>query len=354
MARFLKSSEEIAGRAPGELVFVGSRKVDKPVMQIMSYGPDHLEEFETEDPDKSLRFSGADTVTWISVYGLHDPAVIKQMADIYNMHPLVREDIIHTGQRPKVEEHEDSLYLVLKTLLFDQESDSVRSDQLSIIIGENYLLSFHERPIEIFQPLQERIRRRKGRIRSSGPDYLAYALLDVIIDNYLITIENIGTRIEDLEEAVLKHPDQGILDLITHYKHEVNYLRKSIRPVRELIVRLTRHESDLIREETLPFWRDLQGLAIQATEILESYREMLSDHLNTYNTSIANKLNEIMKILTIFAAIFIPLTFIAGVYGTNFEYLPELRFKYSYYIFWAVMLIIAGFMVRFFKRRGWM
>lgn len=354
MARFLKSMEAIAGKAPGDLVFIGNKKVDHPVIRIMSYSAEHLEEFETHNLEECSKFGGGESVTWVSVYGLHDSGLIQKIGEMYNIHPLVREDVVNTGQRPKVEEYDDSLYIVLKMLLFDQESDLVRGDQLSVVISGNFLISFHEKPIEIFQPVRERIRKGKGRIRSSGPDYLAYAMLDVIVDNYLMTIENIGSKIEDIEEMVLTNPDQEVLNQITKYKQEVNYLRKSVRPARELIIQLTKHDSECIQPETVPYWQDLQGLATQAAESLETYREMLSDHLNTYNTSVSNKLNEIMKILTIFAAIFIPLTFIAGIYGTNFEYLPELRFRYSYYVFWAIMITVAGFMIRFFKRKGWM
>ncbi len=354
MARFLKSSEAIAGRAPGDLVFIGSRKVENVYLRVMNYSSDHLEEFETHILGSETELSNDGSITWISIYGVHDLKTIETIGDMYNIHPLVREDIVNTGQRPKLEAFDDSLYLVLKMLFFDEESGIIRGDQLSLVIGGDYLISFHEKPIEIFHSIRERIRKAKGRIRSNGPDYLAYAILDSVIDNYLVTIEKIGSRIEDIEEAVLTNPSQEVLGQITRYKQEINYLRKSIRPARELITQLTKHDSEYVNEQTLPFWQDLQGLVTQATESLESYREMLSDHLNTYNTTVSNRLNEIMKILTIFAAIFIPLTFIAGIYGTNFEYVPELRFKYGYFIFWGVMITVAGLMVRFFKRKGWM
>lgn len=243
---------------------------------------------------------------------------------------------------------------MLKLLLFDEETEIIRSDQLSIVFGKNFLISFHEKPVNLFHPVRERIRRHEGRIRKNGPDYLTYALLDVIVDNYMIAIEGLGSKIEDLEVLVLENPNQEMLNRITRYKREMIFLRKSIRPARELIVQITKNDSDLIQEHTLPFWKDLLGLSTQAAEVIDSYHEMLSDHLNIYNTSTSNKLNEIMKILTIFAAIFIPLTFIAGIYGTNFEYLPELHFKYSYFVFWAIMLTVAGIMLRFFRRKGWL
>ena len=354
MARFLKNREKVAGRSPGDLVFVGNKKIDHPIIRIMEFNVEQLNEVEVKQPDECRNYIHHDTVTWISVYGLHAPQFICEVGNIFNIHPLVLEDITNTGQRPKIEEYDDSLYLVLKTMFFDQEASVVRSDQISIIVGETFLLSFHEKPVDLFHSLRERIRKQKGRIRRNGSDYLAYTLLDVVVDHYMIAIEGIGSRIEDIEEAVLENPDQEVLGLITRYKREVNYLRKSIRPAREMIQQLVKLDSELRSDQTLPFWKDLLDLATQATEALETYREMLSDQLNTYNTSVSNKLNEIMKVLTIFAAIFIPLTFIAGIYGTNFEHLPELHYKYSYYIFWFIMILVAGIMIRFFKRKGWM
>jgi magnesium transporter len=354
MARFLKSSESIAGKAPDDLVFVGNQKLENSIIRVIDYNSERIEEIEAGTSEECRRFINTDTITWISVYGLHDLHLIQEIGKDFGIHPLALEDITNTGQRPKFEEYDNMIYLVLKLLIFDQESEIVRSDQLSVVFGENFLISFHEKPIDLFFPLRERIRKHKGRIRKSGPDYLAYALLDVVVDNYMLAIEGIGSRIEDIEDAVLENPNQEVLNQITRYKREVNYLRKTIRPARELIVHLSKNDSELIQEHTLPFWKDLLGLTTQATEVLDSYREMLSDHLNIYNTSTSNKLNEIMKVLTIFAAIFIPLTFIAGIYGTNFEYLPELQFKYSYFIFWGIMISVAGIMVRFFKKKGWM
>jgi magnesium transporter len=354
MARFLKSRDAVAGKAHDELIFVGTQKVDKPVIQIMDFDAENLEEVEGATVADCTRFLNTESVTWISVYGLHELSVIRELGEMFGIHGLALEDIINTGQRAKLEEYDDTLYLVLKLLLFDSDSEVVRGDQFSMVIGKNFLLTFHEKPIDLFSHARERIRRQKGRIRKSGPDYLAYAILDIIVDNYMVALEGIGSRIEDIEDTVLEDPDKEVVNLITRYKREVNYLRKCIRPARELVLHITKLDSDLIGEQTLPFWKDLLGLITQTTEVLDSYREMLSDHLNIYNASISNKLNEIMKVLTIFAAIFIPLTFIAGIYGTNFDYLPELHYKYSYFIFWCFMIIVAGTMLRFFRKKGWL
>jgi len=204
------------------------------------------------------------------------------------------------------------------------------------------------------EPVRDRIRKQKGRIRKVGIDYLAYALLDTIVDNYLFIIERLGEKIEDVEDEILINPTQEVLTRINNYKREMNYLRKVVRPAREFILQLSKLDSDLIHEETAPFLKDLLDLASQAVDVIDTYRDMLSDHLNIYNTGVSNRLNEIMKVLTIFSAIFIPLTFIAGIYGTNFDNLPELHYRYSYFIMWGVILISSVVMLRFFRRRQWL
>lgn len=223
-----------------------------------------------------------------------------------------------------------------------------------MVLGKSFLLTVQEQPGDVFEPVRERIRKQKGRIRKVGIDYLAYALLDTIVDNYIFIIERLGEQIEDIEDEILDNPNQDVLTRINAYKREMNYLRKSIRPARELILQLSKHDSDLVQEQTLPFLKDLLDLVTQAVEVIDTYRDMLSDHLDIYNTGVNNRLNEIMKILTIFSAIFIPLTFIAGIYGTNFKYLPELNYRYSYFALWGVMVVIALGMVRFFRRKKWL
>ncbi|WP_028581353.1 magnesium/cobalt transporter CorA [Desulfogranum japonicum] len=354
MARFIKSNEPSAGKAPGSLVFIGNQKLDQSIIKISAFDAHELNEYTIEDVDECTRYLTPDSVTWVSVYGLHDTDNIKRLGELFSIHPLVLEDILNTGQRPKFEEYDEYIFLVLKILRFDTESMLVQGDQLSIVLGDNYLISFHEQPVDIFQPVRERIRKHRGRIRQGKSDYLAYALLDTVVDNYIICIEKIGCNVEELEEAVLEDPSPDILSQITNYKREVNYLRKTIRPARELIISLAHCDNEILRESTTPYLKDLKDLISHAVEATDNYREMLSDQLGIYNTAIGNRLNEIMKILTIFAAIFIPLTFIAGIYGTNFENVPELKYKYSYYFFWGIMATVAILMIRFFKKKGWM
>lgn len=354
MARFLKNKEASLGQAPGELIFIGKQKVKESIIRILDYDRDNLSEDYLQDIKDTIPYKDTSTVTWLNIYGLHDTELIRAVGKGFGLHPLVLEDISNTGQRPKMEEYDEYLFFTLKLMRYDEGDGRIHSEQLSIVLGKTFLITFHERPADVFEPVRERIRKHKGRIRKVGIDYLAYALLDTIVDNYFSIIERLGEHIEDIEDDILENPNQDVLTRINNYKREMNYLRKSIRPTKEFLLKLSRLDSDLIQEQTMPFLKDLLDLASQAVEVVDTYREMLSDHLNIYNTGISNRLNEIMKVLTIFSAIFIPLTFIAGIYGTNFENLPELHYRYSYFVFWGVMLMVALTMVRFFKRRNWL
>jgi magnesium transporter len=354
MARFFKKREESKGLAPGSLVFIGNKKVENIRIRVIDYDQSKLNEAQLDDISKGKEFKETNTVTWINIDGLHDHIVMQEIGNIFDLHPLLLEDIMNTDQRPKLEEFDNCLFLVLKMLRYDKDKQVIIAEQLSMVLGRTFLLTFQEQPGDVFEPVRERIRKQKGRIRATGIDYLAYALLDTVVDNYISIIERIGEQIEDLDEEVLTNPKPVAMEKINTFKREMNYLRKSIRPLREAILQLLKLDSNLIKDDTFPFLKDLQDLMIHATEAIDTYREMLSDQLNIYNSSISNRMNEIMKVLTIFAAIFIPLTFFAGIYGTNFEYLPELHFKYSYFIFWGVMITVAIAMLSYFKRKDWL
>jgi len=353
MARFLKKRHQSKGQSPGSLIFIGQKKTDSVQIRVIDYDAGSLKEKELSDIKDGSHFKKTDTVTWLNINGLHDTDIIKDVGQVFDLHPLVMEDILNTGQRPKIEEFEHYIFIVLKMIRYDGASEMIINEQLSLVLGEKFLLTFQEQPGDVFDPVRERIRRNKSRIRGSGTDYLAYALLDTVVDNYIYTIELMGEKIEDLEEEVLSGQDPSIMEKINGFKRETNYLRKSIRPAREAILHMSRSDSQLFAEKTLPFLKDLQDLINQATEAIDTYRDLLTDQLNIYNSVMANRMNDIMKVLTIFAAIFIPLTFIAGIYGTNFEYLPELHYKYSYFIFWGVLVMLAGVLLVFFKRKGW-
>ncbi|MBU0969140.1 MAG: magnesium/cobalt transporter CorA [Proteobacteria bacterium] len=353
MARFLKKREQTKGQPPGSLIFIGTQKVDSVKTRMIDYDATTLTDQELMDVKDGSHFKKTQTVTWLNINGLHDVNFIGEVGQVFELHPLIMEDILNTGQRPKVEEFNAYIFIVLKMIRFDKETEMIVNEQLSIILGKHFLLTFQEQPGDVFEPVRERIRRQKSRLRGSGTDYLAYALLDTVVDNYIYTIERLGERIEDLEQEILLGQDPTVMEKINQFKREINYLRKSIRPAKEAILRLSRLDSDLFHENTTPFLKDLEDLINQATEAIDTYRDLLTDQLNIHNSVMANKMNDIMKILTIFAAIFIPLTFIAGIYGTNFEYLPELHYKYSYFIFWSVLIGLAGGLLFFFKRKRW-
>jgi len=354
MARFLKKKKAALGQPPGTAVFIGEQKVSETEIKLISYSATELEEASIDSAGTWSSGPSDFKVQWVDITGLHNPETIKSIGIRFNLHPLTIEDILHTGQRPKMEEFDHYLYFVLKMLHYDQENKVIRSEQLSIVMGDSFVLTFQEQPGDIFNPVRDRIRKKRGRIRKCGNDYLAYALLDTVLDNYIDSIERLGEEIEDIEQEIILDPEREVLGKINLYKREINYLRKTARPAREFILQLSRLDNDLIQESTVPFVKDLLDLSTQSVEIVETYRDVLSDYLDIYNTGVNNRLNDIMRVLTIFSAVFIPLTFIAGIYGTNFEYLPELHYRYSYFIFWGVLIVIAMVMLRFFRKRNWL
>jgi magnesium transporter len=354
MARFLKKNKALVGNIPGEPVFIGQKKVDTMSIHVIDYDRDRLEEIRPDTEDGLRGYLKKDSVTWININGIHETERIKKIIGDLEAHPLVAEDIADTGQRPKMEVYDKHLFFVLKMIKYDVRENRIHTEQLSMLLGEGLLVTFQEVPGDVFEPVRERIRNNTGRIRRAGSDYLAYVLLDTVIDNYHFLMEHLGEKIEDLEDELLGVPGKHTLGDINDFKREMNYLRKSIRPAREFILRLSRLESALIDVKTRPFLNDLQDIATRSLEAVDTYRTMLSDHLDIYSSNVSNRLNEIMKVLTIFSAIFIPLTFIAGIYGTNFDYFPELHFKYSYPVFWGVLILVAVVMLRFFKRKKWL
>lgn len=353
-ARFMKDRNASMGEAPGSLVFIGEKKIENVLRRLIDYDDETLVEETLEHVKDASLFIERPSTTWINVDGLHDADVIRRIGDLFGLHPLLLEDVMNTGQRPKIEEYDNCIFIVVKMVRFDDVAGRVFSEQLSLVLSRKFLLTFQERRGDTFEPVRERIRKSKGRIRFSGCDYLAYALLDTVVDNYIYAIERIGEDIEGLDQTILKDPKPELLEQIIGFKTEINYIRRAVRPAREAIIQLSKLDSELISEPVTPFLKDLLDLATQATDAVDLYREMLSDHLALYNGQVSNRLNDIMRVLTIFAAIFIPLTFIAGIYGTNFEYFPELHFRYAYFVFWGILALIGGSMVIYFRKKGWL
>lgn len=354
MARFIKDKSKRLGATPGSPIFIGTQKTKEVTFQVIEYNEKDYSDSKPTNTVPQTKSDFEKSVRWININGLHNSEKIYKLGTDFNIHPLVTEDILNTGQRPKFEEYDSYLFLVLKMMHVDPESGIIINEQLSIVWSDEFILTFQEQPGDVFEPVRNRIRDSKGRIRKMGNDYLVYALVDSVVDTYLSIIEKMGDEIEDIENKIFEKFDNSILSEINAYKREMNYLRKTIRPIAEAITKVNKSESDLISSDVRLFNRELLDHVIQGRDIIDTYRDMLSDNLDVYNSEVSNRMNEIMKILTIFSAVFIPLTFIAGIYGTNFEYLPELKFKYSYFIFWGVMVIITTVMIIFFKRKKWL
>ena len=355
MPRFvMKRTRQKVGLTPGTLVHVGERKVEKARITIIDYDEAQIEEKEVETVEECFPFRDSPSVTWINIDGVHDLEQVEKIGKYFNIHPLVLEDIVNTGQRPKLEDFVNHLFIVLKMLHCEPAKDEVEAEQVSLIVGSNFVISFQERVGDVFDPLRERIRKGKGRIRKAGADYLAYALIDSIVDNYFVILEQLGERIEDVEQELATNPTQDTLQNIRVFKKEMLFLRKSVWPLREVVNSLERGELSLIHESTGIYLRDVYDHTIQIIDTVESYRDMLSGMLDVYLSSISNKMNEVMKVLTIFAAIFIPLTFIAGLYGMNFSFMPELTWHWGYFAVLGFMALVGILLVVYFRRKKWL
>lgn len=354
MPRFIKKQFKKAGESPGTLVHIGEKKVDETRITLIDYDEEHLEERVLDDIQEAFPLKDLPTVTWINIDGLHEIDTIEKIGQHFNIHPLVLEDILDTGQRPKTEEFEDVIFVVLKMLHYTENPEKIRSEQFSLLLGSNFLITFQEIQGDVFNIVRERIRKPKTRIRKAGCDYLAYALIDAIVDHYFIILEALGDKIEDLETELLDNPTRDTLEIIHEMKRDMIYLRKQIWPIREIINGLVKSESSLIQEQMHVFLRDVYDHTIQIIDTIESYRDILAGMLDIYLSTLSNRMNEVMKVLTIIATIFIPITFIAGVYGMNFKFMPELEWRWGYVMVWAIIVVAAGIMIGFFKKKQWL
>jgi len=343
----------MAGLAPGAVVHIGERKIETPKITVFDYDQERCEEHEFTTADACVVFRDTPTLTWLNVSGIHDTVLLETLGACYGIHPLVIEDIGNAEQRPKFEDYGDYLFVVAK-MLYHDDSGEVVTEQLSLVIGANFVISFQENGKDVFGPLRARLRNGQTRVRSQGADFLAYSLVDAVVDQYFVILEKLGLEIEDVEDDLVQNPSSRALQGIHRMKREMIFLRKSVWPLREVISALQRRESAIIKDSTLVYLKDLYDHTIQVIDTLESFRDMVSGMLDTYLSSISNRLNEIMKVLTVIATIFIPLTFFAGVYGMNFKRLPELEWQWGYYAWWGGMLAIALGMLAYFRRRRWL
>jgi magnesium transporter len=360
MARIIKKSSRKKGLPPGALVHIGDKKTEKVRISIIDYNEESFQEKEAESVEECFPFKEKPTVTWLNIDGLHEIDVIDKLGKHFDVHPLVLEDILNTDQRPKIEDFDSYIFFILKMIYYDEKKEEVHTEQFSLILGHNFVLSFQESIGDIFDALRDRLRSGKGKIRRMGADYLAYSLIDAIVDNYFVIIEKIGERIEGIEEELIDNPTSNTVKMIHDLKREMIYLRKSVWPLREVINGLQRGESDLILKDTYIYLRDLYDHTIQVIDTVETFRDMISGMLDIYMSSVSNKMNEVMKVLTIFAAIFIPLTFLAGIYGMNFNpeaspfNMPELNWFFGYPMVLVLMLGVVIIMLIYFKRKKWL
>lgn len=340
------------GAPPGTLVYNGQETNAKIKITLIEYNEYDFFEREFYDFDDCILHLRDNMVKWINVEGIHDTKLVEKIGKLYDIHPLTLEDIVHVDQRPKFEDYEHYFIAIMKMIMYDE---GVNSEQLSMILVKQTVISFQEpQGGDAFDIIRTRLRQSKGRVRKQGADYLLYALMDAVVDYYFVAIEKIGDAVAKIEEEIISEPKQQSLIELYKLKREVIYLRKQVWPLRDMLNNLLRSESQFISANTQLFYRDLQDHTMRVIETVENYRDLLSGIMDIYLSTNANKMNEVMKVLTIMSTIFIPVTFIAGVYGMNFEYMPELKSPYGYAAVWIIMLSVMGGLVVYFKRKKWM
>ena len=354
MMRYVKRPVKEPGASPGTIVPVGEKQAAPSRISIMEYDAQQLREQAPCTGEDVLKPLGSGSVRWINIDGLHDVALLEKIGAHFKIHPLTLEDIVNTGHRPKAEDYDGYAFMVFKMLYYDSRREHVEAEQISLVVGKGYLISFQENMGDVFEPVRERLRKGRGRIRNAGSDYLAYALIDAAVDHYFLVLETVAEKIGVLEEHLLSDPQPRMLQQLHDMKREMIYLRKQVWPMRELINRLTKEESDYFSAATDIYLRDVYDHTVQVIDTIESFRDMLSGLLDVYLSTASNRMNEIMKLLTVIATIFIPMTFIAGIYGMNFKYMPELEWRWSYPLLWLFLLCLFATMLVWFKRKKWL
>ncbi|MBD3308622.1 magnesium/cobalt transporter CorA [candidate division KSB3 bacterium] len=343
-----------AGLPPGTPVFVGQKKVEKTKITIIDYDQDHLHTRLVDDLEECFPYKDQESVTWINVDGIHEEALVEQLGKYYGLHPLIIEDILNTQQRLKIDMFEQYLLIVLKMHFYNAETEEIYIEQVSIVLGENFVLTFQEQEGDVFESVRARLQNENARLRKASADYLTYALMDAVVDSFFEILERLGEQIEIVEDEVMNTPDPAVLHKIHFLKRELIFFRKSAWPLRTMIGELERRETTLIQETTLIYLRDLYDHVIQVIDTIETFRDMMAGIHDIYLSNVSNKMNEVMKFLTIIGTIFIPLTFIAGIYGMNFQYMPELTWRWGYFVVLGVMAVMGGGLLCYFKKKHWL
>ncbi len=354
MSRQLQKMKNRIGLAPGSLVHIGTKKAEETRISLIDYDTAEIREKKFDSIKKVFQFFHSENPSWINIDGLHDLELFSELSEELKLHPLLMEDILDTGQKPKLETYDNHLLIIIKMITWKADEKRIDFEQVSFVLGKNYLLSFQEHQGDVFEHVRQRLRTEHSRVRKMGTDYLLYSLLDAVIDSYFLMLSNVGDQIEELEEELIKNPSDDILSTIHHLKRDVLFLRKSVWHLRSVISNLNREDFEYITPELQTYLRDLHDNTIQVMDTIETYREIISGMLDIYLSSLSNRMNQVMKVLTIFAAIFIPLTFVAGVYGMNFQYMPELAIKWAYPLWWFIVIAITSGMVYYFKKKKWM
>lgn len=323
------------------------------LLSLIRFSSTGFKKYKGADAWKALDQPETEGVAWLQVSGIHDLSMLDKLGKHFGLHPLILENILQTGQRPKMEESGEHVVLVAKILSFSLEGEEMLSEQLSLVLGPAFVLSFLEDENPIFQPVAERIEKMQGMIHDQGADFLAYSLLDAVVDSYFDNLELLGDKIEAVEEELVAQPDRETLHLIYHLKREMLFFRKAVWPLREAVINLDRFASDVIHSSTSIYFRDVYDHIAEIIDVVETYRDMLSGMIDIYLSSISNRMNEVMKVLTIIATIFIPLTFLAGLYGMNFKYMPELSWRWGYPMVLGIMATSAAGMLVYFRKRHW-
>lgn len=343
------------GLPPGQTVFTGEKKVEKIDIHYMEFNGEELDEMQIDNETITSFHEPVDNfMQWYDVRGLHDTQLVDEFGKVFKIHPLVLEDIVDVHNRSKFDEYDDGIYICLRSLEFIEDTKEVVTEQLSIYFGHQFVLSFQERSTDVFAEVRQRVRSARGRVRSRGSDYLAYALIDTIIDGYFVVIEHIESHLELLEEEVADNPNEETKSKIHHYKNQMLKIRKTISPLREAVSQFGKSDNELILDRTQIFVRDAYDHTIQIMDMVESYRDKLTSLHDLFISEISFKMNKIMQILTVVTTVFVPLSFLAGLYGMNFEYMPELKYKYAYFILLGSMGIIALTALLLFRRKHWL
>jgi len=354
MEKSLRKTSEKYGLPPGTIVHTGERKTDRVRITVFDYNEQTVTEREVGTIEECIPFRDSPTITWINIDGIQDVGIIEKIGKEFNLHPLLLEDVVHTEQRPKIDDYEQNLFVVVRQFFYDSEEREITAEQVSFVLGHNFVITFQEREGDVFNPIRDRLRTGKGRVRKSGSDYLLYSLLDTLVDSYFILIEEISDDIENMEPDIMESNDPDTIYRIHRQKRNLIHLRKSLWPLREVISGLKSSTTHLINRSTDVYLRDVYDHTIQVVETLELLRDMIAGLIDLNLSSASNRLNEVMKVLTLISTVFIPLTFIAGIYGMNFQYMPELGMKWGYFGALGLMVVIGIIMVIYFKSRKWL